>query len=134
MLLSGFQHEPFKFGTQELSDRMLHEQVAIAAMVFFPLAVVVGHVSVRLASQPIPLLPQFLLSSILRADIWNALVRLLIADLFMEMLQKSLSCIPFEDYQDDIQELVLQSLGYGCPLYARPLSPKATIVVFGPRY
>lgn len=126
MLLSGFHPDPFTFGEQELSNRMFQEQRLIAIFVIFPLAILVGHLSLRMSSRP-PL-------SILRADIWNTLVRLILADLCIELLQKSLSCIPFEDYEGNVKELVVQSLGYGCPLYARALNPKATVVVFGMRF
>ena len=125
MLLSGFHPEPFTFGVQELSDRMFEEQRIIAVLVIFPISVVIGQLSLRISSRP-PL-------SILRPDIWNALVRLLLADCCMELLQKSMSCVPFEDYENNIRELVVQSLGYSCPLYARALNPKATALIFGMR-
>ena len=124
MLLSGFHPDPFTFGQQELSDRMFREQRIIAILVILPLSTVVGQLSLRVASRP-PL-------SMLRADIWNALIRLLLADCCIELLQKSMSCVPFEDY-DNARELLQESLGYSCPLYARALDPRATAVVFGMR-
>jgi dephospho-CoA kinase len=126
MLLSGLHPNPFTFGEQELSERMFQEQRLIAVFVILPLAIVVGHLSLRMSSRP----P----SSILRADFWNTTVRLILADFCVELLQKSLSCVPFEDYEDNVYELVVQSLGKGCPLYARALNPQATVVVFSMRF
>lgn len=125
MLLSGFQSQPFSFGEQALTDRMFYEQRLIAILVIFPLAMIVGQLSLRLCTRP--LIP------FLRSDIWNALIRLVIADIAIELLQNSLGCVPFEE-ESDLKELVLQSLGYGCPLYARALDPRGTGLVFGLRF
>jgi dephospho-CoA kinase len=124
MILSAFAPKSLSFGEQELTDSMFNEQVMITMFVVFPLALILGHLSLRICTHP--LLP------FLRADIWNAIVRLIMADIVIELLQQSLDCVPFEE-EGDLQELLMQSFGYGCPLYARALNPKAAGMVYGMR-
>lgn len=122
MILSGFKPQPLSFSDQELSDRMFREQCAVA-LAFLPAGLCLGHIVLRIGAHNPPFL---------RADLWNSILRLILADIVVELLQHSMGCIPFEE-EDDISEVFLQSIGVGCPLYARPLAPKAALWVYGMR-
>lgn len=125
MILSFFEAVPLSFGDRELTDRMFYEQAAVAGLVLFPLSWLIGQLSIRLVcSVKIPFL---------RSDIWNGVVRIVLADVMMEVfLQRGFQCIPFEE-DDDRMELVMQSLGFGCPLYATPVSLRASSYIFAMR-
>lgn len=128
MLLSLFSDSifiPISFGNQELSLRMNYEQFCISILILLPLSVLVGHLTLRLgALAPLPFI---------RSDLFTTSLRLIVADVLIEIMQNSLSCVPFEE-EEDMVELVLQSFGVGCPLYARALTPASALQVYGYRF
>lgn len=111
------------FGTNELDSRMFREQIWISILVIFPSSILLGHISIRLFAK-----------NKIRSDILTSLGSIVIADLLLGWFAgQSFQCIPFEE-DDDWKELVLQSLGIGCPLYARPLSPHSTMSIYTMRF
>mmetsp|Transcript_27641 Transcript_27641/g.40805 ORF Transcript_27641/g.40805 Transcript_27641/m.40805 type:complete len:413 (-) Transcript_27641:1038-2276(-) len=128
MLLSLFNDSlfaPISFGNQDFSPRMSYEQFFISILILFPLAVVVGHLTLRIGALcPLPFI---------RSDLFTTSLRLIVADIIIETLQYSMPCVPFEEEEDRI-ELVLQSFGIGCPMYARALAPVAALQVYGYRF
>jgi len=94
-------------------------------LVVIPFGAFLGHVTMRLASLP----PKFI-----RGDIWNTVVRLIVADMTMEILLPSIQCLPLLDEPGYSLELLKQSWGFDCPeSVGSALSPTATGLLFGLR-
>jgi dephospho-CoA kinase len=90
------------------------------------MGILLGHVTMRLASMPPPKI---------RGDVWNTVVRLLVADMTMEILLPSIQCLPLSQEPGYSLLLFQQSWGFYCPetKTASALSPTATGLLFGLR-
>ena len=116
-----FPNASLRFGERVLSTRIVQEQLCLYTLTLFPLGCILGQLSIRLAVR-CPFAKH-------GADLWNAAVRLLLADLLMEMLLPSLQCIPLPD-EETWYEWTVQSFGIGCPLYAQQLTPTSMAALF----
>jgi len=126
-VLSGFAREPIRFGERDITERNIQEQGVLAAALFVP-ALLIGHLSLRLSVRP-----PFFVGGASRADLWNAFLRILVADMIMEAILPSLQCIPLED-EETLYEWTVQSLGVSeCPLYVQLMTPQAQGIIFAMR-
>ena len=120
------RRDPIRFGDRDWTERMLQEQAVLCAVVLFPFSVVLGHLCMRVSVRP--------WLSFIASDLWNGLVKILVADMVMDTLLPSLQCIPLEDEEDTLMEWTLQSLGLAaCPHYVQPPSVHAQGILFAMR-
>ena len=126
MLTSIFSRLVITFGEKPLPPRTLTEEIIIGLLVVIPFSAALGHLTMRLASLP----PRFI-----RGDIWNTLVRLVVADFTMEILLPSIQCLPLSEEPGYSLELLKQAWGFTCPEMnaGSALSPTATGLLFGLR-
>jgi dephospho-CoA kinase len=127
MLTSIFSRLVITFGDRPLPPRTLAEELVLGILVIIPMGILLGHVTMRLASWPPPKI---------RGDVWNTIVRLLVADMTMEILLPSIQCLPLSQEPGYSLLLFQQSWGFNCPEEAAvgsALSPTATGLLFGLR-
>lgn len=129
MLTSIFSRLVITFGDRPLPPRTIAEEVVLGLLLVIPFSALLGHVTMRIASMPPPAAPK------IRGDIWNTLVRLLVADMTMEVLLPSIQCMPLLEEPGYSFEILQQSWGFVCPEPAvgSALSPTATGLLFGLR-
>jgi dephospho-CoA kinase len=143
MLTSIFSRLVITFGDCALPTRTLVEEVVFGILLILPISTFVGHVTMRLAMLPFP---KF------RPDVWNTLVRLLVADALMEVLLPSIQCLPLDAHHDHHHHDTttttttmlepgysmthfLQSWGFQCQATTTTfaLTPTATGILFATR-
>jgi dephospho-CoA kinase len=125
MLTSIFSRLVITFGDRHLPAKTIVEEIIIGILLVLPFGAVLGHLTMRLASLP---------PRIIRADIWNTLMRLVVADMVMEILLPSIQCLPLLEEPGYSLHLLSQSWGFYCPpMVASALSPTATGLLFGLR-
>lgn len=125
MLTSIFSRLVITFGDRHLPAKTIVEEIIIGIMLVLPFGAVLGQLTMRLASRP----PRFI-----RGDIWNTMVRLVVADMAMEILLPSIKCLPLVEGPGYSLQLLQQSWGFYCPpTLPSALSPTATGLLFGLR-
>jgi dephospho-CoA kinase len=125
MLTSIFSRLVITFGDRHLPTKTFVQEMIIGVLLVVPFGVVVGHLTVRLASLP----PRFI-----RGDIWNTLMRLVVADTVMEILLPSIQCLPQSEEPGYSLRLLSQSWGFYCPpTMEGALTPTAMGLLFGLR-
>jgi dephospho-CoA kinase len=113
------------FGDKALPSKTLAEEIVMGFLLVLPLAILLGQISLRVASHH----PKWI-----RADVWNTVSRLIVADLVMELILPSVQCLPLDEEVGYSLQILAQTWGIGCPKNSNgALSPMASGIVFGTR-
>lgn len=108
----------FSFGTRQLTQRILVEELFMGLLLVFPLSVCIAFFTIRVAcfgKRP----------TWVRSDIWTTIIVTLVGDIFLELLLPSLQCLPSQPLLHDPMSdesfahsyfiWLAQSWGFWCP-------------------
>jgi dephospho-CoA kinase len=125
MITTLFSRLVITFGDRSLPAKTIAEEVVMGILLVAPLGLLLGQISIRVAAHN----PKWI-----RADIWNTVIRLIFADIVMEILLPSVQCLPLGEEPGYSLRILGQTWGIGCPKTSTgSLSPQATGVLFGIR-
>lgn len=124
MITTLFSRLVITFGERSLPPKTIAEEVVMGCLLIIPFGLLLGQVSIRIAAHN----PKGI-----RADFWNSAIRLLLADLVMELVLPSIRCLPLDEGPRYSLQTLAQSWGIQCPANTPALSPTATGLLFGIR-